>query len=108
MTSPTVPASWTPEQTAAVAAFRDGLNSTDVVKMREEMGKAPPAEYPKGVQLKAVEIPRVAVPELEEKVDGTVKAEWLEPENKTGDEPVLIYVHGGGYCIMSPQSHRVR
>ena len=38
-----------------------------------------------------------------EKVDaGGVPAEWIG----TGDGPVVVYVHGGGYCIGSLGSHR--
>ncbi len=38
-----------------------------------------------------------------EKVDaGGVPAEWIG----TGDGPVVVYVHGGGYCIGSLDSHR--
>lgn len=72
------------------------------------MAKAPPAIFPDSVKLTPVEIPRVAVPGLEDKARGSIPAEWLEPANATGDEPVVIYGHGGGYCIMSPRSHRVR
>src|SRR3546814_2349643 len=33
---------------------------------------------------------------------GGVAAEWIG----TGDGPVVVYVHGGGYCIGSLASHR--
>ena len=33
---------------------------------------------------------------------GGVAAEWIG----TGDGPVVVYVHGGGYCIGSLDSHR--
>lgn len=33
---------------------------------------------------------------------GGVRAEWIG----TGDGPVVVYVHGGGYCIGSLNSHR--
>jgi monoterpene epsilon-lactone hydrolase len=38
-----------------------------------------------------------------EQIDaGGVRAEWIG----TGDGPVVVYVHGGGYCIGSLDSHR--
>jgi hypothetical protein len=93
--SPQVPATWGPEQIEKVAALRSGLGSTDVVAIRNELEKNPAAEYPESVKLTAVMIPRVGVPGLEEKATGEIRAEWLEPKDGKGDEPVLIYVHGG-------------
>lgn len=75
--------------------MRAGLNSTDVVQIRNEMAKAPPAEHPDSVTVKAVKIPRVAVPGLEDSVEGTVDAEWLEPKEGGEGLPVLLYYHGG-------------
>ena len=34
-----------------------------------------------------------------------IPAEWIKPHNKSNDK-VLMYVHGGGYCIGSLDSHR--
>ena len=34
-----------------------------------------------------------------------VPAEWVSVGN-VPNSPVLLYLHGGGYCIGSPQSHR--
>ena len=41
----------------------------------------------------------------EETDAGGVPAEWLSPETASGDG-VLLYFHGGGYCIGSMTSHR--
>lgn len=75
---------------------------------REASAAGGPSPVPDSVTVKVVEIPRVPVPGLEEDASGTVKAEWIEPkETKTGqDIPVMVFVHGGGYCICSPETHR--
>jgi epsilon-lactone hydrolase len=35
-----------------------------------------------------------------------VRGEWLIPRNLASDNKVLLYLHGGGYVVCSPQSHR--
>jgi phosphinothricin tripeptide acetyl hydrolase len=45
-----------------------------------------------------VKIQRVSTPER--------PAEWLEPPGVSGDTGVVLYLHGGGYVIGSPRSHR--
>jgi acetyl esterase/lipase len=37
---------------------------------------------------------------------GGIPGEWITPPN-TGTKPVLLYLHGGGYVVKSPQTHRV-
>jgi epsilon-lactone hydrolase len=36
---------------------------------------------------------------------GRTKAEWVEP-GETQDHRVILYLHGGGYCAGSPETHR--
>ncbi|TNE41287.1 MAG: alpha/beta hydrolase [Alphaproteobacteria bacterium] len=36
---------------------------------------------------------------------GRTKAEWIEPPNAQ-QHRVILYLHGGGYCIGSPDTHR--
>jgi acetyl esterase/lipase len=36
---------------------------------------------------------------------GRTKAEWIEPENAQ-QHRVILYLHGGGYCTGSPDTHR--
>lgn len=47
-------------------------------------------------------LPAVEGVGIEEVDAGGVPAEWIG----TGDGPVVVYVHGGGYCIGSLNSHR--
>jgi monoterpene epsilon-lactone hydrolase len=37
--------------------------------------------------------------------DGGVSGEWLVPKDAAADR-VLLYVHGGGWCMGSPRTHR--
>lgn len=36
---------------------------------------------------------------------GTLKAEWVKPPKAEGHR-VILYLHGGGYCFCSPETHR--
>ena len=43
---------------------------------------------------------------LEAGTAGGVKGEWLRPR-RSGDVPgTILYLHGGGYCVGSPRTHR--
>jgi acetyl esterase/lipase len=49
--------------------------------------------------------------ELEAGVAGGVKGEWMRPRRSgdaaPADAPVtILYLHGGGYCVGSPRTHR--
>lgn len=35
-----------------------------------------------------------------------VRGEWLNPRSLVSDNKVLLYLHGGGYVVCSPKSHR--
>ena len=65
----------------------------DVAEQREAMDNAA-APFPLGEDVVR-----------EETNAGGVPAEWLTPETASGDG-VLMYLHGGGYCIGSMTSHR--
>jgi len=41
-----------------------------------------------------------------EEIPGDIAGEWLTPENFRSYDPVLLYLHGGGYVSCSPQTHR--
>ena len=41
-----------------------------------------------------------------EEVPGDIAGEWITPHNFCSYDPVLLYLHGGGYVSCSPQSHR--
>ncbi|KAI9018867.1 Alpha/Beta hydrolase protein [Hyaloraphidium curvatum] len=108
------PASWSQEETAAVAAFRAGLSAESgvavyVKAIRHMAEQFPVAPVPDNVTLTPTTFARFKVPGWEEEPEGEVHGEWLEPKGSEGDEqlPVLIYVHGGGYVMMSPKSHRM-
>jgi acetyl esterase/lipase len=50
--------------------------------------------------------------QLEAGVAGGVKGEWMRPlrsgDAAPADTPTtILYLHGGGYCVGSPQTHRV-
>lgn len=56
-----------------------------------------------------------AIGEVEDKRDRSVtewtrvaglKAAWLRPKYRTPEEGVVLYLHGGGYMVGSPTSHR--
>ena len=65
----------------------------DVVEQRQAMDKI-------------VEFFPIGEDVVREETDaGGVPAEWLNPETASGDG-VLLYLHGGGYCIGSMTSHR--
>lgn len=65
----------------------------DIAEQREAMDNAA-ASFPLGEDVVR-----------EETNAGGVPAEWLTPETASGDG-VLMYLHGGGYCIGSMTSHR--
>ena len=65
----------------------------DIAEQREAMDNAA-APFPLGEDVVR-----------EETNAGGVPAEWLTPETASGDG-VLMYLHGGGYCIGSMTSHR--
>jgi len=48
--------------------------------------------------------PRIAVA-IEPAVMGGVPGEWLRPADAAANAAIL-YLHGGGYCIGSPSTHR--
>lgn len=52
---------------------------------------------------KGIHIPRGAV--SRELVAVTVPAEWIEPR-KTASRRAILYLHGGGYTLCSPATHR--
>jgi acetyl esterase/lipase len=37
---------------------------------------------------------------------GGVRGEWAEPKSGTTAAPVVLYFHGGAYCVGSPATHR--
>ena len=37
---------------------------------------------------------------------GTLRAEQLTPAGWTSGDPVLVWLHGGGYAMCSPETHR--
>lgn len=41
-----------------------------------------------------------------EEVPGDIAGEWLTPDNFCSYDPVLLYLHGGGYVSCSPETHR--
>ncbi|MGH9207301.1 MAG: hypothetical protein ACRD1G_12180, partial [Acidimicrobiales bacterium] len=77
----------------AISAFlaESGLTTGSIVEQRAAMAKAvtPP---PDGVVAEPVTL-------------GGRDAEWLSPEEPDG-EAVVLYLHGGGYCIGSLDTHR--
>ena len=51
-----------------------------------------------------VRVERVRDPQLHN--GHVVKAEWVLPEERSCDDTAILYLHGGGYVICSPQTHR--
>lgn len=43
---------------------------------------------------------------VQQVVAGTVRGEWLTPNQGTREQGVVLYFHGGGYVSCSPASHR--
>ncbi|KAJ3340936.1 hypothetical protein HDU93_006021 [Gonapodya sp. JEL0774] len=88
--------------------MKAGLNTADlsVAQIRELQNSAPTYPTPDNVEITQVSISRTPVAGLEEDASGDFPAEWIEKKGLPSDAPVLIYYHGGGYCIMSPLTHR--
>ncbi|WP_344243862.1 alpha/beta hydrolase [Actinocorallia libanotica] len=51
-----------------------------------------------------VRIERVRDPQLHN--GHVVKAEWVIPDGHGADDAAVLYLHGGGYVVCSPQTHR--
>jgi monoterpene epsilon-lactone hydrolase len=70
-----------------------GLGSASIAEQRALMAEAAASSPPPdGVALESVSL-------------GGSKAEWLTPAG-AGTEAIVLYLHGGGYCIGSLDSHR--
>ncbi|KXS22485.1 hypothetical protein M427DRAFT_50800 [Gonapodya prolifera JEL478] len=109
--SPRTPESWSPEYAAAVARRRAmGLDPSikTVQDWRRAADASPTFPTPANVKITPTEIPRAPVPQLDESstASGSLPAEWVEPVDAAPDAPVLLYAHGGWYCIGSPRTHR--
>src|SRR3954451_5302468 len=37
---------------------------------------------------------------------GGVSGEWMRPQGANADRATILYLHGGGYCVGSPKTHR--
>jgi len=53
-----------------------------------------------------MEIPRLPLKGLEDKVTGAVGAEWLIHDSASKDAPVCVFYHGGAYTQRRPPGHR--
>ena len=51
-----------------------------------------------------VRVERVRDPQLRSGL--VVKAEWVIPDGDHADDAAVLYLHGGGYVVCSPQTHR--
>ncbi|KAI9005524.1 Alpha/Beta hydrolase protein [Hyaloraphidium curvatum] len=102
------PPSWTPEFAAAVAARRGPppASAEDLVARQQALYALPPLPVPDGVKITPVDVPRLPVPGLEDDASGSFPAEWLEPAKASTDN-VLLYIHGGAYCVCNPNTHRM-
>ena len=83
----------------------------DIAAVRAHLAKLPPTESmtvaERRAQYERAEKAFPTPPEVkvEHVTTGTVPAEWLSPPGARADAAVL-YLHGGGYVIGSPRSHR--
>lgn len=62
--------------------------------------------YSHGVEIEPVDAP---VADIQKENTGKargVRGEWIRPGSRSESEPVILYLHGGGYVSCSPQSHR--
>ena len=83
----------------------------DIAGVRAHLAKLPPtdtmttaerrAQYEKAERF----FPTPSDVKIEQVTAGTAAAEWLTPPGARADAAVL-YLHGGGYVIGSPRSHR--
>jgi acetyl esterase/lipase len=83
----------------------------DIAGVRAHLAKLPPtdkmttaerrAQYEKAERF----FPTPSDVKIEHVTAGTAAAEWLTPPGASADAAVL-YLHGGGYVIGSPRSHR--
>jgi len=87
------------------------MTTRGIVTVRAHLAKLPPAESLTLAEIRAqyeraerafpiapeVKVEHVTVP--------TIPAEWLRPPAANGGR-VILYLHGGGYMIGSPRSHR--
>src|SRR5215510_2763032 len=92
-------------------AAEDLMANRGIAAVREHLAKLPPVDTLTLAQIRAqyeraervfpiapdVKVERVTVP--------TIPAEWLRPPSASGGR-VILYLHGGGYMIGSPRSHR--
>ncbi len=88
-------ASWSLEVEAVSRVLHHYARRSGWVPMtlqRRAMAAAVPRRAPRGVRCEPVTI-------------GGLRGEWLIPE-EVERERVLLYLHGGGYCIGSIDSHR--
>jgi monoterpene epsilon-lactone hydrolase len=77
----------------AESGFTDG----SIADQRSAMAEMAPSPPPEGVSVEPVTL-------------GGRDAEWLTPDfarsNSAGSDSVVLYLHGGGYCIGSLDTHR--
>jgi len=85
------------------------MASTGIKAVREHLAKLPQPETVEGKRNQYNKAERVFQTPADTRVEavqaGTVPAEWLVPAGARTDAAVL-YLHGGGYVIGSPKSHR--
>ncbi|KXS17711.1 hypothetical protein M427DRAFT_54308 [Gonapodya prolifera JEL478] len=101
-----IPNTWTPEFLQSVILARNALDVYDALQARNNVLAAPVQPVPENVVIKAVEVPRIPAPRLEETVSGTISAEWHELGDVKEDAPFVIYFHGGGYVGGYVAGHR--
>jgi acetyl esterase/lipase len=56
-------------------------------------------------QLARLTWPRAGI-ERQAGVEGGVSGEWMRPDSAGAGRATILYLHGGGYCIGSPKTHR--
>ncbi|HUG35618.1 MAG TPA: alpha/beta hydrolase fold domain-containing protein, partial [Candidatus Limnocylindrales bacterium] len=85
------------------------MASQGIKAVREHLAKLPQPETVEGKRNQYNKAERVFQTPADTRVEtvqaGTVPAEWLVPVGARTDAAVL-YLHGGGYVIGSPKSHR--
>ena len=86
---------WTPRMEALVELLQEDLGRLEHLSFAEIRARG------EVTLMRSNAVDRVRI----ERVEGAVCGEWVVPR-QGATERVVHYLHGGGYCVGSPKSHR--